>query len=68
MTRETVSSRIAELFGLTEEEYLRDRIDKGLSGRAMAREIGLSHVAVNNRLLRIAQPQRWVPKRRRRAA
>lgn len=60
MIRDCVASRALERFGMSEDEYLRNRIAQGYSARAIARELGFSPVAVAKRMHRLAKPQKWV--------
>lgn len=55
MRTDTVDSRARERFGMTEREYLSDRIRQGWSVRRIARELGFSAPAVRARVLKIAR-------------
>jgi DNA-binding NarL/FixJ family response regulator len=62
--KDCVRTRAHELYGMTEQEYLLDRIDRGYSARQIARELGFSTPAICDRLRLIAnkRPSQWVPK------
>lgn len=52
--RDTVASIAQARFGMTEAQYLKDRIERGWSAAKIASELGLSRAAVTRRVARIA--------------
>ena len=59
-----VRTRVLELYGMSEREYLLDRVERGYSARQIALELGFSTQAICDRLRLVAikQPSQWVPK------
>jgi len=60
--KNTIAKRVSELFGMSEKEYLLDRINKNWSARKISLELGFSHVSVAKRLSLYAKPnsRKWV--------
>jgi DNA-directed RNA polymerase specialized sigma24 family protein len=62
--KDSIAKVAMERFGMSEREYLSDRILRGWSAHKIARELDVSAVAVRARLMMIADhlPGRWVLK------